>query len=75
MSKLLGATQVLNGGGVIVATSQQGNCEYGQIDLVFASGAGAPVQVGGNYTLQAGGDKWKCVCTSREGDMLHFKVM
>jgi hypothetical protein len=73
--QLIGATQVLGGGGQLVATSQQGNLEYGQIDLVFGPGGGAAVGVGGNYTLRSGAGSWKSVCTSREGDMLHFKVM
>ncbi len=73
--EIIGATQVLGGGGQVVATSREGNLETGQIDLVFAPGAGNAVQVGGNYTLRSGNSTWKCVCTNREGDMLHFKVM
>jgi hypothetical protein len=72
---MIGATQVLGGGGVVVATSINGNREYGQIDLDFAPGAGNAVNVGGNYTLQAPGGQWRTVCTSHEGDLYHFREM
>ena len=73
--RLIGATQVLGGGGIVVATSNNGNLEYGQIDLPFNAGAGNGINVGGNYTLQSPAGLWHTVCTSREGDLYHFRVM
>ncbi len=75
MSQLLGPTDVVSGNGVI-ATSQQGNLEYGQIDLRFAPGGGGAINRGGNYTLRAGnGQSWATVCLLHDGDQVSFKVM
>lgn len=74
---MIGATQVLDGSGNAIATSQQGNCENRQIDLVFANaGAMGAIQRGANYTLRdAGGTTYRCVATGPDGaTMYHFAI-
>lgn len=76
-SKLLGATEVIDGSGAVIATSRQGNFEAGGIDLDFVNAAAmAGIQRGANYTLRdAGGNTFRCIAVTPDPPTIyHFAV-